>query len=290
VLHDSISLHRLFKTGKPRKNPEVMLSYSEFTAEVFIEPDGSESNRRSAMPYHVFGPRLGRTLSFQNMSRALEAFWAEARGLAPALAPPEAPDVLVALCPSCHAALDRVPKRRVQCPSCGQPIVVRGGRFYTDDEARGVDTCAKIGAPPERLMAVRDELSKRTGRAVGASEAAWELLNEAARGARHESARRSAYLAMAQFLWDGGQDYREAMLKQHESQLGEWAADEDPGGLRVEVIAAKDSCPACRALGGAQLTLTEARRRKLLPVPGCTTRVGSNHPYGWCRCVYDPRP
>ena len=131
-----------------------MLSYSEFTAEAFIEPDGSESNRRSAMPYHIFGPRLRRTLLFQNMSRALEAFWAEARGLAPALAPPEAPDVLVALCPSCHAALDRVPKRRVQCPSCGQPILVRGGRFYTEDEARAVDTCAKIGAPPDRLMAV----------------------------------------------------------------------------------------------------------------------------------------
>jgi hypothetical protein len=293
VSQDCVSLFRRFSDGTPEKNTSLQLYFTEFTCEIFMELDGSESQRRSALPYHVHSCRLGRTVSFQKSSRALEAFWAEARAISP-IAPPKAlrksrmpPDVTVAICPSCQAVLEHVPRQRTICPKCQQPIVVRRGHFYTEDEARAVDACAKISVTPEQLLVARGELSRKTGRPVPASDAAWELMGEAARREKPPG-RRMIYFAMARLLWELGRDHRDMLLKSHNSELAGWCErDEDATGIQVEIITAGEkSCPACRALEGVTLTLSEARKKKLLPAAGCTNGVDEAHPLGWCRCMY----
>ncbi len=91
VANHSVTLSRYFKNGRPRRAPDVSIWFAEFTAESFIELDGTESDykRHSALPYHVSSPNLSRTLSFQRLSRAVAAFWEEARALAPARAAAE---------------------------------------------------------------------------------------------------------------------------------------------------------------------------------------------------------
>jgi len=52
----------------------------------------------------------------------------------------------------------------------------------------------------------------------------------------------------------------------------------------VRVIAAGDSCPACRAMNGQILPLEEALASSPLPVHGCTHKMGRRT--GWCRCTF----
>jgi predicted DNA-binding transcriptional regulator YafY len=89
---DSVSLHRFFKNGKPRKIPDVELHYSEFIVETvidFAEDEASEEisereeRRRSQHPYHLSSLRFASTRTFVKMSTAIAAFLDEARSLAP---------------------------------------------------------------------------------------------------------------------------------------------------------------------------------------------------------------
>lgn len=47
-------------------------------------------------------------------------------------------------CPYCRRKLDREPKRKINCPHCGQPIYVRNGRLMREEQLAEVRTkCTK---------------------------------------------------------------------------------------------------------------------------------------------------
>ena len=77
----SVSLHRFFKNGKPRKGYEVLLSWDPITAEVFDDFDGKGEQwieRPSPRPYHLSGVGLV-SRAFGNLSRAVMLFMDQAR-------------------------------------------------------------------------------------------------------------------------------------------------------------------------------------------------------------------
>jgi hypothetical protein len=87
ISDDSISVHRFFKNGKPRKAPDIDLSYAEFTVDMFIELDGTmkEERRKSSRPYCLRSPNFASARTFVNMSNAVSAFLDEASTIAPGL-------------------------------------------------------------------------------------------------------------------------------------------------------------------------------------------------------------
>jgi len=89
ITEDSISVHRFFKNGKPRKTPDIELSYVEYTIDQFIEPDGTfkEERRKSSRPYRLASRNYAAAKAFKKMSGAVASFLNEAKALAPANAP-----------------------------------------------------------------------------------------------------------------------------------------------------------------------------------------------------------
>jgi len=198
-------------------------------------------------------------------------------------------------CPSCQTALERTPQRRTRCTRCGQPILVRRGHVLTEDDARAIDVCSKLTVPLQRLWHARDDLSREWGRQASASDGAWRVLNELVTEAPEYHTRKMIYFQMARFLWEEGRDHLEIARLSRQMQLADWKKSADDGWLdlrraRVEVITAREaSCPACRALDGAQFTYEVAAKQNPIPVAECTHQVGG-HACGWCRCEYGLRP
>jgi len=83
---DAVSVHRSFKNGKPRKIPDVRLSYDEFNVDLVYDLDAEgmvEEKRKSSRPYRVESRNFGSARSFGRLSKASELFLDEARSLAP---------------------------------------------------------------------------------------------------------------------------------------------------------------------------------------------------------------
>ncbi len=85
VAEQTISLHRFFKNGKPRRTPDIVLSYNEYTVDVFVDLDGAlkEGARKSSRPYRLDSRNFATAKTFVKMSSAVACFLAEAKTLAP---------------------------------------------------------------------------------------------------------------------------------------------------------------------------------------------------------------
>lgn len=82
---NSISVHRCFKNGKPRKTADIELSYTEYTVDAFVDVHGilKEEKRKSIRPYRLASRNFASAKTFKNMSTAVAAFLNEAKLLAP---------------------------------------------------------------------------------------------------------------------------------------------------------------------------------------------------------------
>ena len=80
---DEASVYRFFKNGKPRKTPDVSLSYDEFVIDLFVDDDGElhEDARHSTRPYRVDSLRFASGRMFGKLSRAAALFLEEAHAL-----------------------------------------------------------------------------------------------------------------------------------------------------------------------------------------------------------------
>lgn len=199
-------------------------------------------------------------------------------------------------CPYCAIAFTRVPKKRTTCAACGRPILVRKGRLYTEDEARTLDVCTRLGVPQARLDKTRELLSREFGRPPSAAEAAWRVMNELVDECDDHHARGMLYFEMARFVWQEGRDHLQAARECRRMQLANWKQAANSGFLdlrraRLSVITAgKASCPACRALESVEFTHQEALANMPIPVPGCTNEISPERSRGWCRCTYGLHP
>jgi hypothetical protein len=82
---DRVTLHTLFKNGKPHRGFEVGLWYEEYSIAYIIEMDGKQGEERriSPSPYHVSSTAPGAERHFRKISKALARFLEEAVRLAP---------------------------------------------------------------------------------------------------------------------------------------------------------------------------------------------------------------
>ena len=178
-------------------------------------------------------------------------------------------------CPYCRVLLKRTPAKRTRCANCGESILIRKGWLCTQDEARAIDVCTRVGVPLDRLWDERDLLSAKFGHSATATDAAWGVLNQFVVTTADCHERGMVYLQMARFLWDEGRDHLEVARQSRQMELAHWKEAEDRGSLnlsraRVVVITAKDaSCPECRELEGVQFTYAEAVEKMPIPVVGC---------------------
>jgi hypothetical protein len=86
---NSVSVHRYFKNGKPRKGPDISILFNEFSVDAWDDGQGwHEGAVRSTRPYYVSSPSFDRARTFARMSLAVAAFLDEARKLAPRMSPP----------------------------------------------------------------------------------------------------------------------------------------------------------------------------------------------------------
>lgn len=62
-------------------------------------------------------------------------------------------------CPYCRRKLEKVPKRKTNCPDCGKPIYVRGGDLLREDELDEV--AAKPKKPAKKKPAAKKESTSK---------------------------------------------------------------------------------------------------------------------------------
>ena len=79
---DKLALHAFFKNGKPRKTPDVLLTYDEFTTDFIVDIDSGnliEEKRRSTRPYRLEVRGAPSARSFQKLSNAITEFLANVK-------------------------------------------------------------------------------------------------------------------------------------------------------------------------------------------------------------------
>jgi len=185
-----------------------------------------------------------------------------------------------------------VPKRRAACPSCGEPILVRKGQLYTEDEGRAIDWCSRLQFDEAEFQQVRKKLSAHFGREASCADTMWRMMHEALQANPTWHARKMSYFQMARFLWEEKRDCLEVRRQSVRMELAGWKEASDEGlldlrSVRLKVITSRAaSCPECRKLDGHLFTYEEAESGMPLPVATCTHEKAEGQPCGWCRCDY----
>ena len=80
----SVSVHRYFQNGKPRKSADVLIMFTEFAIDAWDDGIGArEEGVKSTRPYYVSSPSFERARTFTHLSPAIGVFLHEARKHAP---------------------------------------------------------------------------------------------------------------------------------------------------------------------------------------------------------------
>ncbi len=80
----SVSVHRYFRNGKPRKGPDVAILFNEFAVDAWDDGHGWRGDAvKSTRPYYVSSPNFDRARTVARLSLAVALFLEEARKLAP---------------------------------------------------------------------------------------------------------------------------------------------------------------------------------------------------------------
>ena len=222
-------------------------------------------------------------------------------------------DASAPACPTCHAALSRIPRARSKCRSCNNWMYptfksVFHSTLLTDAQhtvTRALDSLQEISpanarAVSQSLPRLRAAHDDKDGMALVTRDLFIALAPKddpaAAETHWHQCA-----LLMARL----DQDFEWALRRSAEALLdrrlleailarsygGKTATEED---VVLTVCYQRDACDACRGTGGYEsgssetgtlrFTIAEARERSILPHRGC--RSTANGVVGFCRCRY----
>ncbi|WP_287365162.1 hypothetical protein [Thauera sp.] len=170
-------------------------------------------------------------------------------------------------CPNCGGLLKKVPQRKTKCPHCGEFMFVRA---TPNDPTKRLVTAAAADAIEkawqERYTQGRvDQAAGQFGLPAGLS--ANQLRAQLMRLVMDERDRPGAMQAAVQLMAlaesNGRRDAAMRWYYAHQLKgLGE------RGFEKAEVRAGLDSCPACQAVAGRELTIAEALQQ-IVPSPGC---------------------
>ncbi len=84
-------------------------------------------------------------------------------------------------CPNCNTILDKKPKHKQKCPYCGNLILLRGGDFLTENEARIGDWLIRLehfGVTCKDFTLARNNLTEQFGKPARVNDTLWRILNE----------------------------------------------------------------------------------------------------------------
>jgi hypothetical protein len=216
-------------------------------------------------------------------------------------------------CPTCHAALSRIPRARSKCRACSNWIYpsfksVFDSTLLTETQhtvAKALDSLQQKSPANARVVSqflppLRAARTDKDGMALVTRDLfmALEPRDDLAGAEMHwqECASVMAHLDQ-DFEWALRRS-AEALLDRRmleaitlRSSAGRTASEED---VVLTVCYRRDACGACRSTGGYEggspgsgtfrFTVAEARERSILPHSGCRSTV--NGVPGFCRCRY----
>lgn len=139
------------------------------------------------------------------------------------------------------------------------------------------------GVKKEDFVGKRLGLAERSGSWTD-RDALWALFNEAVTRTRPEMLKGLYYL-MALFVNEEQRDPTSLSRLSADCELVQFRKQ---GITQVEILAAPDSCEACKAMAGREYTVEEALGQHLLPCRDCTRKLKNSDRYTFCRCSYLP--
>ncbi len=223
--------------------------------------------------------------------------------------PPDLPEPVGAVCPYCKQILDKRPKRRKKCPSCGSYMYVRkrppnGERrvLVTEHEAEEIDSewkqlhfrrkwlgmLQQYGIADEHFDTHRRRLRERFGQEPSDADVVWSLFHEALHGSMKSGdfqELRMLYFEMALFLYEEGRDFFHLLEQSQRMELTAYKQDGIVEKVRILKTRAT-ACEACKRLQGRVFALDEALEQMPIPCKDCTFDFQGTGQPGWCRCLY----
>ena len=139
------------------------------------------------------------------------------------------------------------------------------------------------GISEKDFILKREEMSKKPETWTD-RDAIWSLFNDAV--AKTEPHRlQGLYYLMSLFQNEEGGDALAVRRAAAESNLVQYRS---MGVEDVEVLAAPDSCEACKRLEGKKFTLDQVLMEHPLPCLECTHKLRKKDAKPFCRCIYLP--
>ncbi len=213
------------------------------------------------------------------------------------------------ICPTCNSPLNKIPQRKMKCPSCGADIHVKRApgeeakRLVTAEQAQDIEAqWETIRGRDEQLHVLQEfgintqeyDRAKATlgshGFAAGSDSLEWKtgyfLLNEVASKATDLHQRKMAFDQLAFMCMKKGLAFRDYLARAREVELlGYKATDGSVVGIEIRNGEQHGVCQACQNNAGKRFTLDEAIQEAPLPCEACTC-PGPLKTNGFCRCYY----
>jgi len=199
-------------------------------------------------------------------------------------------------CPYCKVKLSTIPLHKTICPSCKEPIYIKGDVetgakiLVTKSEAKKIELDNKkirlvtsdIRFTKEYLFKRKNE-SKKAGFEISIGDVIWGLYNErVAKNIENYQEVHMLYYQMALFLNIEGKDFSNAL---HESKKWELMDFKRNGLIKNIKISTVSGCESCSQLSKRTFLLDDAIKLMPLPNKNCTYILDGGRP-GFCRCYY----
>ncbi len=208
-----------------------------------------------------------------------------------------------AMCPYCNSQLDKLPKRKKKCPTCGNHIHIRTGQrifpsiLLTEgqaDVADHFDDMRYYGVTDMHFIQEEEKLRREFGKDPRPRDTLWSFYNSLMTRLAEEKYISLAplYHKMALFLYQEGKPFFHFVYQAIESRLLDYQQSSLQDLFpfyyeKVQILTRPDSCSFCRQQNARILTIDDALSEMPIPKKNCIYQL-EHDKSGWCRCTYRP--
>lgn len=205
-------------------------------------------------------------------------------------------------CPYCKKKLPKMPKRKSNCPFCGEAmwLLREPGMqiklLMTAERAKEVlEAWAQVykrtlkqkvewlGVTDKSIEEIKNELREKFKTEPGEHDIIWRIYNEELLKATDYQDKKIIYYYMARELNEEKLDARNVLEYMHECDLRKIMQAEIK---KVEVRTfIDDRCEKCKSINGIVMDINEALTSKFLPHKDCEY-FEDDSPYPLCRAMY----
>lgn len=189
------------------------------------------------------------------------------------------------VCPYCSSNLDKPPKKKKKCPSCGNFMYVRFSRilfpftYLTEDEAFATDEFYSLqehGISKDDFFRKYEQIGQENYALTYVAIYEDLLLEET-----DNFQLQSIYFKLSLLHYKLGNEFTSYL--QHQAKLE--LMDLKQSGFDKVKISSVGSCEACQKLDGRVLAISDALKERPIPCLECTHESEKGKP-GWCMCRY----